>query len=138
MYRFTHYSHPSQRQVNQFYKRHKQNASCCRTDDIFIAEYNEEIVAALFIREYAVGSQQTISLLRSVYVEDNHRKQRLATNLIEQACKNRLTDTFILVSPQLVVFYHNLGFNRIEQTHLPPVLEKEQKKGLLLMCRPFQ
>jgi citrate lyase synthetase len=138
MYYFTNYSHPSQRQVNQFYKRHKQNASCCRTDDIFITKYKEEIVAALFIRDYPVGSQQTMSLLRSVYVDDNHRKLRLATNLIELACKNRLADTFILVSPQLAVFYQNLGFHRIEQTHLPPVLEKEQKKGLQLMCRPFQ
>ncbi len=148
----------NQRAVNSFYKRFKQNVSSNRLDVIFVArcitktsnpnkyesDVCDDIVGALVCRpinhqspeKLLVHTQHNLAstvtspyLLRSLYIDEVHRTQGLASRLIElalAALPNTQYTIFTLCRPDLVDFYIRAGFTLYRN------LNDELKKTTLL------
>jgi len=131
------YTNRSQKEVNQFYRRHGLNVSCHGQDTIWIARAEQEIIASLFIRYYHVAEAEPSMLLRSLFVAPAYRGLGIGSDLVDNICKdvNGLLST--LCQSDLVDFYQNFGFEpKLASPDCPLAWQKEIKKGLVLMQRP--
>ena len=120
-----------QRVVNKFYKRHKTNASCHRLDRVYcIKNQSDNVVAAAFFR--TIPDTQ-LALFRSLYVEPEYRGQGLARQLSQFALAQNQTLCYTLCEPHLLDFYLSLGFAKAKISFPCSHIEKQIKKGLLLL-----
>lgn len=124
-----------QRELNKFYKKHRQNVSCNRQDQVYITTTEQnEIIAGVIIR-YLPKSQ--IWLLRSLFVAPEYRNKGVAKQLCQLATDNQEMTIFTLFEPRLINFYTSIGFTAVnELCCTEPQIEKQIKKGLLLMSKP--
>lgn len=127
----------NRRDVNHFYKRQKQNVNCHNLDAVYIAvnEMNGEIIAAAFIR-FLESEEQSVSLLRSVYVNQEYRQLGVGQNLCRFALSDYVDTVYTLCEPQLINFYRGLGFEPTERTPTHQQIDNAIKKGLTLLVRP--
>ncbi len=122
-----------QKQANKFFKRYKTNVSCNHHDLVFCASNTDgDIVAAVLIRTM----QPEVTLFRSLYVAPNARGNGIATALCQFALTKYQSTCFTLCKTELADFYQNLGFVLATEDLALPMVEKQIKKGLLLMRRP--
>lgn len=127
------------RRVNKFYKRHKLNVSCCLQDFVEYREIDNQIVAAFIIRRYE-NNDGCLNLLRSLFVDPQHRKKGIASSCLKAGLKKQLETVYLLCDVELQAYYLELGFQSVcdsdlkSRIKLPLVLQKEVKKRLKLMC----
>lgn len=123
------------RELNKFYKKYKQNVSCHQLDQVYIVTTEgDEIIAGVIIR---VLPNTQMKLLRSLFVAPEYRNKGIAKKLCTLATFNQKEEVFALLEPHLLDFYIDLGFHVIKEFNLfEPQIEKQIKKGLLLMSKP--
>lgn len=130
-----------QRELNKFYKKHKQNVSCNLSDLIYIATSEQnEIIAAVIVR---ILPNTHKHLLRSLFVSSQYRNKGIASNLCQLAIHSQVDEIYTMFEPSLLPFYKNLGFQKVtgknwEELQTERQIEKQIKKGLLLMSKPSQ
>lgn len=130
-----------QRELNKFYKKHKQNVSCNLSDKVYISTSEcNEIVAAVIVRSLPNTQKH---LLRSLFVSSEYRNKGIASSLCRFAISNQVEAVFTLFEPELLALYTNLGFQRVnavdwQALENEPQIQKQIKKGLLLMSKPSQ
>ena len=123
-----------QKAVNQFFKRYKTNVSCHSRDLVFYAENGfHGIVAAVLLRLIPNTDKY---LLRSLYVAPEYRSKGIARALCEFVLLNHGESCWTLCKPELADFYQSLGFIVTTQAPVSTAVEKQIKKGLILMIRP--
>ncbi|MDA8622438.1 hypothetical protein N9L48_07335 [Psychrosphaera sp.] len=139
------YKELSQRPVNQFYKKHKQNVSTCSKDIIIIARKLDDcrgnkitetvnIAGAALIRNMG-SNEKPIYLFRSLFVGPVFRSNQLGT-LITAFAQNILPKSplYTLCENQLISFYKAQQFEVCLNT--PNELAKlNAKKNLTLLVR---
>lgn len=126
---------PSQQKLaNKFYKKFKTNVSCNLNDKVYCALTSEgEVVGAVMIRAIETRPEY---LLRSLYVNPEHRGQGIASSLCKLALKSHNSACFTLCEPSLLNFYQVLGFNVSNERVDSVAINKQIKKGLSLLLRP--
>ena len=142
MAHFSLYQDKNQRPVNTFYKRNKQNVSCNREDRIYVATSQitqniDSIIAVLFLRPHQV-QDNTIWLLRSLFVAPEYRQLGVAKGLVNFALKSFKQSVFLLCEPPLLEFYNEFKFELYKETIDNNVFQQQIKKGLCLLHRPSQ
>lgn len=137
------YNQASQRPINHFYKKYKQNVSACSSDLIFIARLTQginnnftslDIVGAALVRN--LGSKCTpLYLFRSLFIAPSYRGRQLGRSITSYSEKYLANSPlYTLCEDNLIEFYRSLNFIICRQT--PTELAKlSAKKNLTLMVR---
>lgn len=131
---------PQQKQVNHFYKTHNQNVSCHKQDIIFTVqelhtqELEPQIIAVVFIRKL-ITEQGELHLLRSLFVTPEHRKNKVASQLLNYVLLNNETDLTTVCAPFLVPMYLSIGFTNSEDFPKSKYLVKFTQQGKVVLTR---
>ena len=139
------YNQASQKPINQFYKKNKQNVNACSADLIVIARLDsnvnnennwalQHIVGAALIRNIS-SEQAPLYLFRSLFITPQYRRRklgRLITSYAEKLIPN--SPIYTLCKDNLIEFYRTLNF---KVCHRPPteLAKLSVKKNLTLMVR---
>jgi len=139
------YNHASQKPINQFYKKHKQNVNACSSDLIVIARLTENAksdntlalqhIAGVALIRNLRAQQAPLYLFRSLFVAPAHRRKKLGW-LITSYTEKLITTfpIYTLCEDSLIEFYRSLNFKICHQ--IPTELAKlGAKKNLTLMVR---
>ena len=131
---------PQQKQVNHFYKTHNQNVSCHRQDIMFTVqephtqEVQSQIIAAVFIRKLMTEKGE-LYLLRSLFVAPEHRKKKVASQLLNYVLLNNENDLTTICDPLLVPMYLSIGFTSCENFPKSKYLVKFTQQGKVVLTR---
>ncbi|QTH64394.1 GNAT family N-acetyltransferase [Psychrosphaera ytuae] len=128
-----------QREINKFYKQHKQNVSANNADRVFVArmENSNNLIGVLILRNYENESNHPIWLLRSVYITPRMRRLGIASEIIKEATSSLKTNVYTICDAELIRLYEGVGF--LVTTEIPYALTNLlNKKSLTLMVKlPF-
>ncbi|GAA0286140.1 hypothetical protein GCM10009128_00370 [Psychrosphaera haliotis] len=139
------YNQASQKPINQFYKKHKQNVNACSSDLIVIARSTENAksdntlalhhIAGVALIRNLRAQQAPLYLFRSLFVAPAYRQKKLGW-LITSYTEKLITTfpLYTLCEDNLIEFYRSLNFKICHQ--IPTELAKlSAKKNLTLMVR---
>lgn len=127
--------------INKFYQAHKVRGRAKRSDQLWVAKSDSQIVAALRLTPSSKNpdSPGSFPLLCGVFVAEDFRHQSIASRLITKAvASERITYTFAY--RHLTLFYQSLGFSRVSQQQLSASLSgrfhtyTRQGRDIIPMC----
>lgn len=87
-------------------------------EDFWVIEHDRTVVACAKLRCHS-----RYSVLHDVYVVPQWRSQGLGSHLVNHVGQQATRPLYLSCMPNLVEFYHRLGFTPVASTKLPPLLQ---------------